>query len=117
LENALAIFATASDGVRLLKPTTTKLNRRTLPMNWNLNTLRDDPAAFKNWCSQAYGEPKPELPDLRERLLHVEGYYLGLICLQRCGAGYTAFDECSEEWLAFADLDAVERDLEMRANQ
>ena len=83
-------------------------------MNVNMN----DTAAFANWFSRAYGEPMPdELLDPRERRLHLEGYYLGLCRLSRCGVGYTAFDECSGEWLAFADLDAVERELKTPSNQ
>jgi hypothetical protein len=83
-------------------------------MNVNMN----DPATFAKWFSQVYGEPAPdELPDLRERLLHLEGYYLGVCRLRSERHGYTAFDECSGEWLDFADLDVVERDLKTRAIQ
>jgi hypothetical protein len=83
-----------------------------------MNVNMHDTAAFANWFSQAYGEPPPdELPDPRERLLHLEGYYLGLCCLSRRGSGYTALDECSDKLLAFVDLDAVERELKTRSNQ
>jgi hypothetical protein len=83
-----------------------------------MNVNMHDPAAFANWFSRAYGEPPlDELPDLRERLLHLEGYYHGMCRLRRAGIGYTVFDERSDEWLAFADLDAVECELKARSIQ
>jgi hypothetical protein len=98
------------DGACPIRTTTTTENEK---MNF-----MQDPAAFADWFARAYGEPPPdELPDQRERLLHLEGYYRGLCRLSRRGGGYAVFDECSGEWLTFADLDAFEREIEARSNQ